>query len=225
MTKTRKNLKNKKRKVKTHKRKTMRGGKTRRGKSMRSDKTRRGKSMRGGKTRRGKSMRGGKTRRKKRQNKRYLRRKYIMRGGNCENCGCGSPEPSMQGGAKIPMYSYNKKPFLPDLNSNCLPAPTPYKGGKRGKHSQKKNKQYRQRGGGFLSDIPGYTDFRDLWWKSGETVKGLYNQYNGYKWGANTSSGVQPVGDRVMNNPNPLNLPKIIQNSSIEASKYTPLSN
>ena len=150
-----------------------------------------------------------------------------MRGGNC-GCNDNCSNALQQGGGnmhayKIPMYKYNTKHFLPDLNTPCLPPPTPYKGGKR--KGKRKGKKIKQRGGGmgsiFSNMLPGYTDIRDLYWKGGESIKGLYNQYNGNNWGPNTSPGVQPIGKTAMNGTKPLDLPKMIKDSSTDAAKYS----
>ena len=187
----------------------------------------------GGKTRsktRSKKMRGGKRSKKyhksvRKHRKRYLKRKS-MRGGNC-GCNGNCNNTSQQGGAmpayKIPMYKYNSNPFLPALNTPCLKAPTPYKGGKRAQ--KRKGKKIKQRGGGmssmFSNMLPGYTDVRDLYWKGGESIKGLYNQYNGNNWGPNTSPGVQPLRKTAMAGQTPLDLPKMIRDSSDDAATYS----
>lgn len=213
MPKTQKrNIRNKKRKSKRYKKSSLR------------------RKIRGGKRKftKNKSYKRKTRQNKKRQRRKTLRRKNKMIGGGCDSCQYNNNNTIMQGGAKIPMYKYNTNPFLPDMNTPCLNAPTPYKGGRKRKNKLgKKSKKYKQNGGGMssiLSNVlPGYNNVRDLYWKGGEVAKGIFNQYNGNEWGTNTSAGVQPISKVAMNNSSPLDLPKMIHDSGTSAAKFSPV--
>jgi len=84
----------------------------------------------------------------------------------------------------------------------------------------------RRRGGSisqFLSGtLPGFSDFRDVYWKGGEVLKNGYNQWFGFPHVNNTSAGVQPIGKSAkVVRPDVVNVGTNLQTGANAASKYT----
>jgi len=85
--------------------------------------------------------------------------------------------------------------------------------------------QTAQKGGNmssFLaSNMPGFSDLRDTWWKGGEMTKDVYNQYFGYKKATNTSPGVQPIGrNRNIQRPKPVYIANDLGDGARKAAQY-----
>ena len=104
------------------------------------------------------------------------------------------------------------------------------KGGKKSRKGGKKKKRggSRKRRGGSISqflssNVPGFSDVRDLYWKGGEILKNGYNQWFGYPHVDNTSPGVQPIGNvaKVIR-PDEANVSANLQTGADAASVYTP---
>lgn len=95
------------------------------------------------------------------------------------------------------------------------------------KKSRKRRRRRRYRGGG-LSDvieaIPGGTDLRDVFYKSGNLAGSLYSQYNGYGPTneppmTNYTAG-QPINKSISLTSGDIPMHQYIQDGSLEASKF-----
>ena len=141
------------------------------------------------------------------------------------------PGPVWKGDGNLDAKYYSKlnKPFLPNPKSSKKAL-----GGRKTRKTRKTRKRRggkrkyrrRQRGGGlsslFASNVPGFSDVRDSWWKMQEGGKNLYNQYFGFRPSTNTSAHVQPIG--VNKKPpimKPIDIAGALNTGSRRSSKFT----
>ena len=189
---------------------------------------------------------GGRRNRKKRRTRRRARKVRRWRGGagriNFGVTGTYAPVPAFPpGGPYQPAsvtnglgkgfyYSKNNKVVDPPINISARAVPG---GGGRKKRRRRTIKRRRRgrntrrrrarRGGSstLVNSLPGGGDARDIWWSAKNSVRNLWNTWNGQPKNISSSPSVQPIGRAgLVEFGTQPSLPAILRNSSRQAARF-----